>query len=308
MYLALFLGGTRLGKHLNKNSMSRKNSTVSKPESNNINRRYYFWKVCSEKNEVYLLGSIHFGLENFYPLNDNIESTFENSSTLVVEVNTLNTKNMNQLLGECQAFNKVSPSEKVKSPEVYKMIKSALKKIHNSKKILDYLDVYKPWYASNVIQNFLLETTGYSHEMGLDSYFLKKAKSKKNIIELETMKDQFNILNSVDSEVYEELLKKDFINFSLDKKRTEFKNLVSAVIEGDEEKLGRIINNDFYNPLFYRYHEEFIEKRNIDMTNKIQNLLNIEGSYFILVGTTHLIGNNGILNLLKTKGYKVNRL
>ena len=52
-----------------------------------VNDRALFWQVQSDTAKVYLLGSIHFADESFYPLRNKIEQAFNTSDYLVVEIN-----------------------------------------------------------------------------------------------------------------------------------------------------------------------------------------------------------------------------
>ena len=48
--------------------------------------RGLFWKVSSPTNTIYLLGSVHLGTKEMYPLPDYMEKAFQRSSVLIVEV------------------------------------------------------------------------------------------------------------------------------------------------------------------------------------------------------------------------------
>jgi len=43
------------------------------------------------------------------------------------------------------------------------------------------------------------------------------------------------------------------------------------------------------------------------MTRKIEAMLKQPGNYFVVVGSGHLIGDRGIVNALREKGYGVER-
>ena len=49
-------------------------------------KKAMFWKVSSADNVAYLLGSIHLGSKDMYPLAKEIEDAFERSAALIVEV------------------------------------------------------------------------------------------------------------------------------------------------------------------------------------------------------------------------------
>ena len=46
----------------------------------------FLWEIENGKNKVYLLGSIHIMPEDTYPLDEKIETAFEEADILVVEV------------------------------------------------------------------------------------------------------------------------------------------------------------------------------------------------------------------------------
>jgi hypothetical protein len=44
------------------------------------------------------------------------------------------------------------------------------------------------------------------------------------------------------------------------------------------------------------------------MAQKIDGYLKTSGTYFVVVGAAHLLGDKGIIQLLKDKGYSVEQL
>jgi len=44
------------------------------------------------------------------------------------------------------------------------------------------------------------------------------------------------------------------------------------------------------------------------MVSKIEDLLRTKETYFVIVGAGHLVGNRGIIEILKGKGYFVEQL
>ncbi len=54
--------------------------------SDSSNKKNFLWEVKSDSSTVYLLGSIHIGKKEMYPLNLIIENAFDECNNLVVEV------------------------------------------------------------------------------------------------------------------------------------------------------------------------------------------------------------------------------
>src|SRR4051794_3172389 len=49
-------------------------------------KKALFWKVSSGENVAYLVGSIHLGSKEMYPLAEEFENAFQRSAVLIVEV------------------------------------------------------------------------------------------------------------------------------------------------------------------------------------------------------------------------------
>ncbi len=54
--------------------------------------------------------------------------------------------------------------------------------------------------------------------------------------------------------------------------------------------------------------EKMFYGRNRDMTSKIERFLKTEKTYFVVVGAGHLVGKDGIVEILKTRGYRIEQL
>jgi uncharacterized protein YbaP (TraB family) len=58
------------------------------------------------------------------------------------------------------------------------------------------------------------------------------------------------------------------------------------------------------------FNKKFLDERNKNMAEKIRYYLNNEDgrNYFVVIGSAHLIGDTGIIKLLKEKGYNVRQI
>ena len=52
----------------------------------NAQEKSFLWKVDSDQNSLYILGSIHLLNKETYPLKNNIENAFEQTNKLVLEI------------------------------------------------------------------------------------------------------------------------------------------------------------------------------------------------------------------------------
>jgi uncharacterized protein YbaP (TraB family) len=55
-------------------------------------------------------------------------------------------------------------------------------------------------------------------------------------------------------------------------------------------------------------HDKLLYQRNENMVAKIEDYLKGKETYFVVVGAGHLVGNKGIIELLKGKGFLIEQL
>ena len=165
----------------------------------------------------------------------------------------------------------------------------------------------KPWLLSLTLESLKLIESGYNPEYGIDKYFLSKAAGKKKIIELESVDYQINLLSGLnDSE--QEL----FLLYALKDIQTlvqDADSIVRAWKSGDAKLMDSIIReSSFGDDRFYPIYDKFVVQRNKNITSVIEGFLKAKGTYFVVVGAAHLLGEKGIIQLLKEKGYAIEQM
>lgn len=263
-----------------------------------------FYKISTDSSEVFLLGSIHFGKAEWYPMAKLIENAFKKSDYLVTEIDINNVDPM-LLMNYMTLKDGTTLKSKLKL-ENYTKILQAFESLGMNEAMVQN---FRPWFAAVTYQTLkATEESELDQTNGVDLYFTKKAnESKKKIKEIETAESQINLLVEFDNfadEVIESVDKesKDSTN--------EIDELVSAWENGDEEKIDSILNQqDKEFPQMSGLMEKILNKRNLNMTASIENYLKEKKTYFVIVGAGHLVGEKGIVNLLKKKkSYKIERL
>jgi uncharacterized protein YbaP (TraB family) len=257
------------------------------------------WEIKNDKATVYLFGSIHIAKKDMYPFDKTVEEAFENSNNLVVEVDVTNTNNVNNSQSKLfypendDVYNHISKEGKEKLDSYAKelgMDMNALKKM-------------KLWVIESAMQQALLQKSGYSSSDGVDMYFLKAAKNKKKILELESIDFQFDLLNSFSQQSQEAIFFKDIKD--LKDCNTEFEKLYEAYRSADEKTLTEmIVDSSKDDPESY---SKLLVDRNVGMANKIDEYLKTSNSYFVVVGLGHFLGEDSVVKLLEEKGYTVTR-
>lgn len=250
-----------------------------------------FYKVEYQQQQAYLLGSIHIGQADFYPLAQHIESAFTQSDALVVEAD-ITQGNAAALLQQYGVLSPDIAADVDTTRKVYCQTHQAM---------CQALAPYAPWLQSTQISVNRFAELGYSAEQGVDAYFTANKKDKA-LIELESIQFQFELISSFSVETQLQMLD-DAINAS----DAEMLDLIHAWRQGDAQALARIMEAQAGES------DEFLEKllwqRNHSMTHKIIQLLQgkTQKQLFIVVGAGHIVGQQAIPDLLRQQGATVTR-
>ncbi|MGL4208232.1 MAG: TraB/GumN family protein, partial [Candidatus Adiutrix sp.] len=151
---------------------------------------HFLWSLTAPNGgHAYLLGSIHLAQDSLYPLPETIMQAFEQSDTLVVEVNSANLEPavLTAFMAEHALVQTSKPLATRLSPETYALL---------TKKNLQtpQMDMMKPWLLALTIQADVLAAHGYHAKNGLDNFFILKAQSlNMPIMALETLLEQMSM-------------------------------------------------------------------------------------------------------------------
>lgn len=261
------------------------------------------------KAVVYLMGSIHFADKSFYPLRPEIEDAYQRSQYLVVEldVNRTDHQAYTRLLSQKGVLEDGRTIEDVISDETWLQLRQRLRHLN-----IDYEQVknYKPGILVLTLSAAQVMQMGFDPELGLDAYFLARAsrpESAKHIIELESLAQQFELFLQIPDG---DLLLQESL-YSLDEAELLMAEMVRYWKQGDEEQMSKLLFEDALEeyPAFSSIYDSLFYERNDDMTTQIEAILQQQtGHYFIVVGSGHLIGDRGIVEILRSRGYQVERL
>jgi hypothetical protein len=266
-----------------------------------------FYEVSGGQSTMYLFGSIHAGYEDMYPLVDSVESAFENSETLVLEMDLVNI-DQSELIGVVMEYGFYSDGDRLSNHVSEETITKILDLIGPDYVDRASLESIKPWYAAQIVTQIAMDETSFSVDDGVDIYFLSKAADKK-IIGLETATDQFKPFSLLSSESEVIFLEETLAEIS--ELETGLDELLRFWHDGDYDAVANLRNEmmqDAPTPSYKAYQDAFLNERDANMAVKLDELLKDEGNYFVVVGYLHLAGDNSIPVLLEEMGYTVTPL
>jgi len=266
------------------------------------------YKASSSTATVYILGSIHLAKPELYPLKEPIEDAYKESDVLVVELDPNSQHSMQVIQGAMMTLGMYPPGKRLKSelsPKTYRLLSDYLKKVGLS---LDIMQPMRPWTVMLQLSVMEMMRLGYDPNLGIDQHFLKKAKREgKPVLEIESAEEQMALL-SKDDKTFQDLL----LRYTIEEMH-EMEPLLNEMFRswktGDAKALAKVVDSSLVvDPRLKEIYEELITKRNYKMTKKIASYLKTAKRYFVVVGAGHVVGDEGIVELLKRRGFKVIQL
>ncbi len=270
-----------------------------------ITARSFLWEVDVSGVRSYILGSIHMLKKSSFPLKEELESSFRSCDFLAVEAD-ISAENMGEIFRVTMEMAGYKDGSKLSdhiSEETLKLAKDKLDKLNMS---LDYFEKFKPWFLAMSITSMELMKLGFDANMGVDKYFINK-RGKKEILELEGIPFQIGIFENF-SDKENDMFLRSSLN-EADSLGENVDSMVKAWEEGDVEGLTKMVTeNRMKETDLADIFKIIIDDRNVTMTGKIEQWLKSGGKYFIIVGSAHLVGEKGIINLLSEKGFRLRQL
>jgi uncharacterized protein len=277
---------------------------VSAQQSQDFEKKHSLWKISSKSATVYILGSVHVLKEGDYPLDQNIEKAFEISSQILFEINfnTIDEQTIKRLTMDKGTYKDGQTLKDRLSKQTYELTKKRLSDLGLN---IDQFERFKPWLLAITLDMLELQKLGFDQSRGIDKYFYSKAKNNgKKVDGFETAEYQLNLLGDMPAAMQETLLLQTIKE--LDEVQQEVATLVEAWKSGDMNSLDTILLKSFKD--YPGVSKMLIVDRNKNWLPKIESLIGQKENVMIIVGAAHLVGKDGIIALLKQRGYRVEQL
>jgi hypothetical protein len=146
---------------------------------------------------------------------------------------------------------------------------------------------------------------GAESNNGVDYFFNEEAqKDRKMVGSLETVDQQIGFLTMMDA-----YMSNEQITETIDELRqinTKGPEILNAWKNGDEAKIEALNLKELKD--YPKLYQALIVDRNKKWISEIEGYLNSSVNTMVIVGVAHLVGDNGVVDLLKKRGYKVVKL
>lgn len=262
------------------------------------------WVAHGVNNRVYLLGSIHLLREKDHPLPSIIDVIYEDVDQLVMELDMDDIDAISALTTYTQlgVLRDATTLRDLVGEELYAQAFAAAEAVDIP---LDLLEKSEPWLAAMVTQEMLAMRVGFNATLGVEQYLTNKALiDGKPIVGLETVAEQLSFLDGLSVNTQSQW----FVHSLVEGLRVEMlaDQLVTAWRSGDVRFLEKeLLHEAKMSP---ELHEALLLRRNRDWIDKIVAYLDDDIDYLVVVGAAHLVGEDGVPDLLSRRGVNISQL
>lgn len=256
-----------------------------------------FWLAQKGEQKIWLLGSVHVGKPDLYPLPAKITQIWQQADTAIFEANTaLPPENIQSLMNSDQPTN----LEQNLNASEFSQLNSFAQQNQIPTEMMGHI---RPWFLALMIQQKVVQDNGYDPSYGLDQHFMTDALSTNKPTQfLETSEQQLQMLANMGSLEYKFLAE---TLSQMPQESAELTQLVEAWRRGDYQAVVKVLDDETTDPQLKAFVNNTIL---IARNQQWMNTLITQQNAFVVVGSLHLYGPQGLLELLKNQQYQITRI
>ena len=263
---------------------------AKKVESINSNDKSLLWEISGNglSKSSYLYGTIHMICGNDYLLSDKTKKAFTASDNLVLEVNLSDPKQLS--VAQQLAYGK-EPLSKTLSPEQLNDLDALLQK--RTGMTVKQVDKFS---LMTVMSLITMKSFGCVDIKSYEMEFIAMAKeSDKSVTGFETLQSQMDFLSKGYSDA-------EMITMLQESNDDTTKKMVQNYIQENLPELYKDITAP--KVMNEKARKWLLDVRNENWVVKMPDMMKDKSTFFA-VGAAHLLDEQGVINLLRKKGYIV---
>lgn len=258
------------------------------------------WQISKGDKRLYLGGTVHvLGYED-YPLPEEFVEAFSNSKKIVFETDIVKAKEPEfaQKLLRQMTYPQGKSLRDVLNKQTYQRLVAYF----SDKVPMAQIDTMKPGMVVLMLSAIEFQRMGLV-TVGVDEHFWNLARQEgKSIGTLETLDEQLGFLVNMGKGNENELIMSTLNE--LKQVDLMINTLRSAWRAGNELEMKNIVLQDMVDD-YPELYQSMLVKRNHNWLPHIEAMMDNEGIALVLVGALHLVGDDGLLQLFRDKGYEV---
>lgn len=262
------------------------------------------WRVSKGANSLFIGGTIHVLRETDFPLPSAFDDAFNQSSKIIFETDIATTENpaFGQQMMQRLMYSDGRTLKDGLSPKIYQQLEKFC--TERGVPILMFQQM-RPTVAVLSLMMLELQRLGISNA-GVDSHYFQRAQAeRKNIGELETADEQLEFIANLGKGRED-----DFVLYSLrdmQQLETVISDLTDAWRKGDQQRMAALSLEEMRKE-FPGIYQQLLVGRNKNWLPRIESMLKDAETELVLVGALHLVGEDGVLALLRERGYQLEQM
>ena len=266
----------------------------------NKNDNTLLWRVSGNgiKDPSYLFGTFHLLCREDIHISEQLKKAIERSHTIYMEMDM---DDPSMLLSSMLYMNMKDGKklEDLYTPEEYQRLQNYF--TDTLKMPVMLLQRAKPYFLVALLYPKMMEC---NDPVGVETELVKMAREDgKEIRGLETMQFQASVFDSIPYEWQAKELLKNIDSFSVYKK--EFDQMLFLYKNQQLDSMKNLISKSEFG--MEKYEDLLLNDRNRNWVKQLEEIMKNE-SVFVAVGAGHLVGDFGLIHLLRDAGYKVEPL
>jgi uncharacterized protein YbaP (TraB family) len=250
---------------------------------------------------IYLLGSVHLLNPEAAKLPPEVDTAFAHAKTIAFETSL---DSLKMRATELLTLARNAPGTSLRSaltPAGAAKADSVLKGYGLS---IDALAAFKPWFVTLLMTQMVIQKAQFQPQYGVDAQINARAhEANKPTTGLESVDFQIHLFDNLLPSEQEALL----VSASpIDSSAANLISIKDAWVAGNTMALDSVLNNSKKeSPALYA---KIVVNRNKSWIPRIDAMLQGTDDALIVVGAAHLVGKDGVVEMLKAKGYTVEQL
>ena len=265
------------------------------------------WKVSDGDSALYLLGSFHLLAKSDYPLSGDVDRAFADAESLVFEVTPEELEDPS-VTGKMLALASSDPSSSVARALPADLAGALHARLASFGLPADRMGGFEPWFVDTMLVTLLGQRAGYAPEDGLDRVLMARAKAAgKPVSGLETVDQQLATLDA--TPLAEQIASlREFVEEG-DRAPAKLSELHAAWRSANLAALERLTREEMREQTPVTYQRLNVDRNRAWLPHLERMLAQGRGhDVLVVVGALHLLGEDGVVELLRARGYRVQRV
>jgi uncharacterized protein len=262
------------------------------------------WAIHGDHNTVYLAGSVHLLKAEDASLPAGFDRAYKGSKAIVMElaIDKIDAMATAQWMMENGMLKDGATLRATIGDERYARVSKEAARLGIP---MEAADMLQPWALGLQLVEMQYMQLGFDPQKGVEQQLEHEAQADgKPISGLETMDEQLGVLQGMSKSDQARFL--DMTVTEMHDVDSETQSVITAWRSGDAAKLAALLSEEYKS--FPNLYRALVTERNKRWVPQIEKLLHANQDVFVVVGALHLVGDGGLLELLRHDGFKPEQL